>query len=72
MDKTREMEILIARIRQIHAADRNALDIYADLAQRCDEPDMKEQLRSIAQDEGRHVALDREMLALLEPPGPGK
>lgn len=55
----------LARLRQLQAADRNAMDIYADLAQRCDVPEMKEKLVAIAKDEARHFALDNELIDLV-------
>ena len=60
-----DTNILIARIRQLLAVDKNAVDIYSDLAKKADER-LKEVFAEIVKDERRHVALSLEMLSLLE------
>ena len=61
-----EPKLLAARIRQLAAADRNAHDIYSDLAQLVEQPTLQAQLRQLAADEARHLRLDAELLKLLE------
>ena len=60
-----DTKAICARIRQLHAADKNAVDIYSDLAQRADER-YRQVFADIASDERRHAALSQEMLSLLE------
>ena len=59
------MEIMQARMRQMLADDRNAMEIYSDLAGRCDVSELKVQLQGIAKDEDRHMALSKEILDIL-------
>lgn len=63
---TIERKTLIARLRQIQTADMNALAIYKELSKLAKDDNHREIFRGIAQDEGRHIDLNREMLALLE------
>lgn len=62
MDK----KTLIARFRQLEAADRNALDVYTELARLVKDESQRKLFSHIANDEKRHVALSKEMLSLLE------
>jgi hypothetical protein len=62
----RELAQLEARLRQLHAADRNAADIYHDLLKQAPDSGTEDVLRQLAADEARHVALDREMVRVLE------
>ena len=61
-DSIRTLE---ARIRQLRAADRNALDVYTTLVELCSDQTMREKLSAIAKDEERHILLEEEMLELL-------
>jgi rubrerythrin len=63
---TMDRKILTARIRQILAIDKNALDIYSELSKSVKDDIQRKLISGIAADEKRHVALDEEMLALLE------
>ena len=58
--------ILIARLRQLQAADMNALAIYTELSKLTDDEALRNVFSAIASDEKRHVALGREILSLLE------
>ncbi|MDD5060173.1 MAG: hypothetical protein PHY35_03535 [Candidatus Omnitrophica bacterium] len=62
MDK----KTLIARLRQLQAADRNALAIYTDLTELVQDADQHRIFSGIAEDEKLHVALGKEILSLLE------
>ncbi len=57
--------ILANRIRQLLQLDRNAAEIYVELADLSDKPALKEQLLQIAGDERRHVAISLRLLKLL-------
>lgn len=61
-----DRKILIARLRQLQAIDRNALAIYTELTELVKDTDQHKLFFNIANDEKRHVALGREMLLLLE------
>jgi rubrerythrin len=57
--------IVEERIRQLLALDKNAYDIYSDLATKADDPKLKEKLELLAKEEAVHVRLVKEMLLLL-------
>ncbi len=57
---------LAARIRQVHAVDRNAFDIYTDLAKRVEDADLKRLFEEIARDEKKHITLSESLLASLD------
>jgi len=57
---------LIARIRQILAADKNALALYSDLARTAEDGELKKKFADIAKDEKKHCALGEKMLLMLE------
>jgi hypothetical protein len=61
MDKN----ILIARVRQILALDKNASELYADLAKNS-EKRFSQAFAQIARDEKRHIALSLKIISLLE------
>lgn len=61
MDKS----TLEKRIRQILATDKNAVDIYTDLANKTEAGELKDKLLKLIQDEKRHVSLSEQMLSLL-------
>ncbi|MEI8348917.1 MAG: hypothetical protein WCI77_02090 [Candidatus Omnitrophota bacterium] len=61
-----ERKTLVARLRQIQAADRNALAIYTELSRSIKDDIQRKIFFEIAEDEKRHVALGKEMLSLLE------
>ncbi len=57
--------ILCNRIRQLLQIDRNAAEIYAELAELAAEPALKKQFLQIAGDERRHVRISLQLLKLL-------
>lgn len=57
--------IVEERIRQLLALDKNAYDIYSDLAAKADDLKIKEKLVLLAKEEAIHVSLIKEMLSLL-------
>ncbi|MDD5195661.1 MAG: hypothetical protein PHQ96_08335 [Candidatus Omnitrophica bacterium] len=57
--------IVEERIRQLLALDKNAYDIYSDLAAKIDDPELKGKLELLAKEEAIHVSLIKEMLSLL-------
>jgi rubrerythrin len=61
-----ERTTLIARLRQLQAADRNAVAIYTELSKSTDDETLRNVFSGIASDEKRHVALGQEILSLLE------
>ena len=61
-----QVRILEARFRQLLALEQNARDIYSDLAANCLDAARSEQLRQIAEDEARHITMEREILELLK------
>ena len=57
---------LTARLRQLLAADKNAVAIYSELSELMKDDDLGDIFSGIAKDEKRHTILDEEMLSLLE------
>ncbi|MEW6009339.1 MAG: hypothetical protein AB1629_06880 [Candidatus Omnitrophota bacterium] len=57
---------LEARIRQLYAIDKNALDVYTDLVENSEDKSIKDRLSQIAEDEKRHIKLSERMLDLLK------
>ncbi len=57
--------ILVERIRQLAAADRNAFDVYNDLQNQVEDEGLALILREIAKDEARHMAVEKELLEFL-------
>lgn len=62
MDK----ELLLQRLRQLSAVDRNALAIYIALSNDDVDDDIKAKLHSLISDETAHINMENEILALLE------
>lgn len=60
--------VLIERIRQLAAVDRNAFDIYNDLQRQVDNEDLIRIFRRLAKDEARHMTVEKELLAILTEP----
>jgi len=54
------------RIRQLHAMDKNAEDIYKALVQRSEDPLSKDIFSKIAIDETRHTKMSLQILSSLE------
>ena len=61
-----DRKILIARLRQLLVADKNALDIYTELSKMALDQDQRKIFSAIALDEQRHTILSEEILLLLE------
>jgi len=61
-----DRKTLIARLRQLQAVDMNAFDVYSDLSRLAENEAQRSLFSDIAKDEKRHVALDKEILSLLE------
>lgn len=59
-------DILIKRLRQLNAADINAVNVYTELVALCPDEDTKKTLQSILDDEYRHVKMGKELLQILE------
>lgn len=57
--------LLVARIRQLLAVDRNAAVIYTELAKMAEDKTVIETLKQIAKDESHHVAVSLQLLKLL-------
>ena len=60
------VRILEARLHQMLAVEKNAQDIYDDLAVHCLDAARGKQLREIAEDEARHITMEKEILELLK------
>ncbi len=60
------IRILEARLHQMLAVEKNAQDIYSDLAVHCLDAARSKQLREIAEDEARHITMEKEILELLK------
>ncbi len=61
-----QIRILEARLHQLMPMERNAREIYTDLANNCSDSATREQLREIAKDESRHLAMEKEIFELLK------
>lgn len=53
------------RLRQLIAIDKNAADIYTDLAKKAVDSKIKETLLALAIDENRHCNAEAEILSLI-------
>ena len=60
------VRVLEARVHQLLALEKNAQDIYSDLAANCLDAARSKVLREIAEDEARHVTMENEILELLK------
>lgn len=56
---------LEARVRQLLAIDKNASEIYQDLAKLVPDEKMKRDFRRLAREEQEHVAMSQKILSLL-------
>jgi rubrerythrin len=63
-----DQKTLIARLRQLLAADKNAFAVYSELSELMKEDSLDDVFSDIAEDEKRHTILGEEMLSLLEKP----
>lgn len=61
-----DLRVLLERLRQLLAVDKNAYDIYTHLQALAQEEELKTQFKELAQDESRHVRLEQELVSLFE------
>ncbi len=59
-------EVLLDRLHQIHAVDRNALAIYTDLLAQVEHAAIRSVLERLVRDETKHVRLEQELFSFLE------
>ena len=62
-----ELEVLLDRLHQLGAVDRNALAIYTDLLAQVQDPAMIPILKRLVRDETKHVKLEEELISFLQP-----
>ncbi|HNX69047.1 MAG TPA: hypothetical protein PLL75_04810 [Candidatus Omnitrophota bacterium] len=60
-----QFEMFVDRLHQLNVIDRNALEIYSDLARQVPDKQLTEIFKALAQDEARHVRLEKEIFALI-------
>ncbi len=63
-------DLFSERIRQLGAIDRNAFDIYSDLARRVEDPALAALFGRLAKQEAHHMSVEKEILILLNNPQP--
>lgn len=61
-----ELEVLLDRLHQINAVDKNALAIYTDMLTQVEDPRIVNILKRLVQDEAKHVRLEKELISFLE------
>ena len=61
-----DQKTLIARLRQLLAADKNAFALYSELSELTKDDSLSAIFSGIAKDEKRHTIWGEEMLSLLE------
>jgi rubrerythrin len=61
-----ELEVLLERLHQVNAVDRNALAIYTDLLAQVQDPEIVNVLKRLVRDETKHVKLEKELISFLE------
>jgi len=59
-------EVLLDRLHQVNAVDRNALAIYTDLLAQVENPAIVSVLERLVRDETKHVRLEEELFSFLE------
>lgn len=59
-----DLKFFIKRLRQIHATDWNALEIYSDLAKKVPDPELSNTFKLLARDEAKHVRLENELMLM--------
>ena len=62
-----ELEVLLDRLHQVNAVDRNALAIYTDLLSQVEDPAIVDVLKRLVRDESKHVRLEEELISFLQP-----
>ena len=61
-----ELEVLLDRLHQVNAVDRNALAIYTDLLAQVQDAGIVTILKRLVRDEAKHVRLEEELISYLE------
>jgi len=61
-----ELEVLLDRLHQVNAVDRNALAIYTDLLAQVQDPSIVSILKRLVRDETKHVRIEEELFSFLE------
>lgn len=61
-----DSKTIIARIRQLAAADKNAVDVYSSLVDKVSDDNAKKIILTILEDEKRHVKMSAQMIELLK------
>lgn len=61
---------LLSRIHQLTANDQNAADIYGSLSKSVNNKEIADQFAALAREEAGHLALDKELIKLLEEVNP--
>ncbi len=61
-----EFSLLLEQLRQLKAADQNALDIYTDLQSQVEDPKILRSLQRLVRDETKHVMMEKEIMAVLQ------
>ena len=61
-----KFEILLDRLHQVNAVDRNALAVYTDLLKQVQNPEIVRVLERLVRDETRHVRLEDELFSFLQ------
>jgi len=60
-----EFNLLLEQLRQLKAADQNALDIYTELQSQVEDKEILLSLQRLVCDEKKHVAMEKEIVAIL-------
>lgn len=61
-----EVSLLLEQLRQLKVADQNALDIYTGLQSKVEDKKILLSLQQLVRDELKHVAMEKEILAILK------
>ncbi len=61
-----DSNVLLQRVRQLNAIDKNALAIYTDLMKKVEHPDLVKIFQRLVRDETKHVRLEKELFSLLQ------
>jgi len=59
-------EILLERLRQLTAVDRNAFDIYNDLQSKVSDKDLIQLFARLAKEETHHMIIEKEIMSILQ------
>jgi len=61
-----KFENFTERLHQLNVIDRNALEVYSDLAKGITHEELLNTVKELMRDEARHVRLENEIFSLLE------